>query len=118
MQANFKLFLGSQRISQAEPARIKAKNAKSFRMRTHNITEQAKELSARPCNFLSCELPDKQDPSRPQRRELFDKIGIDPLFPEKEFVVDEKRSRNGCDVEHNHFKASFSNRWPLRFLKP
>lgn len=118
MQANFKLFLDNQRISRAEPSRIKAKNAKSFRMRTHNLTEQTKELSARPYNLLSCELTDQMDPNRPTGREVFDKIGVDSFFPEKEFALDEKRSRNGCDVEHNHFKASFSNRQPLRFLKP
>lgn len=72
MQAKFKLFIDNQRLSQAELVRIKAKNAKSFRMRTHNITEQTKELSARHCNFFSCQLPDQLNPNKPQGKELFD----------------------------------------------
>ena len=38
MNSHFKLFLGDQRTKEGELVKFKAKNSKSFRMRTHNIT--------------------------------------------------------------------------------
>jgi hypothetical protein len=93
MHPGFKLFLGNQRMTQTNANKLKIQNAKSFRMRTHNVAVQSKDLSARQYSFGSCELTNNFNPNKQSRKELIEKLNICTIDGEKDLPAGEKRQK-------------------------
>lgn len=93
MHPSFKLFLGNQRITANNATKSKMVNAKSYRMRTHNVTEQSKDLSARQHSLVSCEMANPHKNNKAACKDLIEKLSICLGEREKELANGEKRHK-------------------------